>query len=135
MSFCRTKYAKCMTKNAFCNYKQEDRLDPKNYRPISVVPILTKIMEKVVFKRLTAFLAANYHLFIRQYGFVSGSSTVCGLFDLISSIQASLDRKLKTAGVFLGNSKAFDSVNHEFLLRKLRCFGIRYEASRWFESQ
>jgi hypothetical protein len=65
-------------------YKQGDRLDPKNYRPILVSPILTKIMEKDVFKRLTAFLAANYHLFSRQYGFVSGSSTVCGLFDPVS---------------------------------------------------
>jgi hypothetical protein len=44
-----------------------------------------------------------------------------GLFDLISGIQASLDRKLKTAGVFLDTSKAFDSVYHEFLLRTLRC--------------
>jgi hypothetical protein len=49
-------------------------------------------MEKAVFIRLTAFLAANYHLFSRQNGFVSGSSSVCGLFDLISDIQTSLDR-------------------------------------------
>jgi hypothetical protein len=66
--------------------------------------------------------------------FSSRSTTVCGLLDLISGIQASFHRKLKTAGVFLDLAKTFDSVNHEFLLRKLHCFGIRYEALRWFES-
>jgi hypothetical protein len=49
--------------------KQGDRLDPNNYRPILVVLILIKFMGKVVFKRLTAFLVANYFLFSRQYGF------------------------------------------------------------------
>jgi hypothetical protein len=56
-------------------FKSDNRADPNNYRPISVIPLVPKIMEKIVFKRFT-----------KQYGFVSGSSTECALFDLIPDI-------------------------------------------------
>jgi hypothetical protein len=69
------------------NIKSGNRADPNNYRPISVIPLVPKIMEKIVFKRFTSFLSANYCLFSKQYGFVSGSSTDCALFDLIPDIQ------------------------------------------------
>jgi hypothetical protein len=54
-------------------FKFGDHTDPNNYRPISVIPLFSKI----VFKKLTGFLSANYSLFSKQYGFVSGSNTEC----------------------------------------------------------
>jgi hypothetical protein len=77
-------------------FESGDRTVPNNYRPISV----SKIMEKIVFKMLTGFLSANNSLFSKQYGLVSGSSTECALFELISDIQCSLDQRLRTVGVF-----------------------------------
>jgi hypothetical protein len=106
-------------------FKSGDRTNPNSYRPISAILLVSKIMEKIVFKRLTVFLFANFSLFSKQYGFVSGLSTESALFDLISDIQCSLDQRLRTVGVFYDICKAFISVDHNFLLTKPRCFGIR----------
>jgi hypothetical protein len=77
-------------------FKSGDRTDLNSYRPISVIPLVSKILEKIVFKRLFGFLSANYSLFSKQYESVSGTSTVCALFDLISDMQFSLDHRLRT---------------------------------------
>jgi hypothetical protein len=69
--------------------------------------MVSKIMEKIVFKRLNGFLSANNSLFSKQYGFVSCSSTECALFDLISDIQCSLDQRLRTVRVFIGYLQGF----------------------------
>jgi Reverse transcriptase (RNA-dependent DNA polymerase)/Endonuclease/Exonuclease/phosphatase family len=115
-------------------FKGGNPTEPSNYRPISILPIISKILEKIVYKRLIQFLQNNYQLFTKQYGFIKGSNTICALFDMIHKIQDSLDKGFKTSGLFLDLAKAFDMVNHEILLAKLHVLGVRLEAHKWFKS-
>jgi Reverse transcriptase (RNA-dependent DNA polymerase) len=106
-------------------FKGGSPTDPSNYRPISILPIISKILEKIVQIRLLTFFQLRFQVFAQQYGFIQNSNTITALFDLISKIQTSLDSKLKTSGLFLDLAKAFDVVDHEFLLTKLLKLGIR----------
>jgi hypothetical protein len=67
-------------------FKSGDRTDPNNYRPTSVIPLVSKIMEKIVFKLLTAFPSANYSLFSKQYGFVRIRSVLFLIFKAFDSV-------------------------------------------------
>jgi hypothetical protein len=76
----------------------------------------------------------NSPLFTRQNGFVKNSNMTCALFDFIVRVQELLDANLKTGGLFLDLAKAFDIVNHQFLLVKLQTLSIRFGLARWFRS-
>jgi hypothetical protein len=115
-------------------FKGGSPTDPNNFRPISILPVLSKVLEKIVQRRLLTFLRLNYELFARQYGFVEKSNTVCALFDMIARIQESLDKGFRTSGLFIDLAKAFDVVDHEFLLKKLWVLGIRHGSNIWFRS-
>jgi hypothetical protein len=115
-------------------FKSGSPTDKNNYRPIAILPVLSKILEKVVHKRLLNFLESNSSLYVKQYGFIKNSNTNCALFDIITKIQESIDSGCKTSGLFLDLAKAFDVVNHRFLLEKLRILGIRFGSARWFSS-
>ena len=106
-------------------YKADNPMEFINYRPISILPVLSKILEKVVLKRLLDFLNKHDILNSSQFGFRKHHSTTLALIDLIDNISNSLDNKDYSIGVFLDLSKAFDTINLEILLNKLSYYGIR----------
>ena len=100
-------------------YKKGDVDDPDNYRPVSVLPIISKVMEKVLTEQLYAYLLSNGHISSRQHGFKPKHSTVTCLLELTEDIRQELDKGKATGILALDLSKAFDTINHEKLLEKL----------------
>ena len=105
-----------------------------NYRPISILPSLSKLYEKLVHSRLLNYLDRFNLLYPRQYGFRPQHSTMDALQDLSIQLYDNADKNTYTIGVFLDLSKAFDTVNHKILLHKLHHYGIRGNAHKWFTS-
>ena len=115
-------------------HKSKDRQNIENYRPISLLPSISKIFEKIVFKRLYSFLEAHSILYHRQYGFRPNHSTIDAILDFAQNIYKSLEKNEVSIGVFLDLSKAFDTIDHNILLSKLNWYGIRGRALDWFRS-
>ena len=115
-------------------FKKEGILDCNNYRPISLLPNISKIFETLIHNRLSRFLEENKCLFSKQFGFRSKHSTTHTLIDLTETIRKALDDDEFACGVFLDLQKAFDTVNHKILLKKLEHYGVRGHALKWFTS-
>ena len=105
-----------------------------NFRPITVCNAFSKILEKVVRSRLETFLKNNKILNKYQFGFRKAHSTTHAIINLFEATLDGLESKLKVGGVYLDISKAFDTVPHDILLKKLEHYGIRANALQWFES-
>ena len=108
--------------------------DVNNYRPISLLSIFDKIIEKLMHKRLYSFLEKNNILFRNQFGFRKNNSTVYALAQITEMIKVSIDKGKFECGIFIDLRKAFDTVNHEILLMKLEHYGIRDNVLNWFQS-
>ena len=105
-----------------------------NYRPISTLPILAKIFEKLMYIRLMQFLKMNNILCKTQFGFQQNSSTGDAMLEFLDYIYNSLNDGKYIMPIYLDFSKAFDTVNHDILLSKLNHYGIRGVANNWFKS-
>ena len=105
-------------------YKKGDKLLFSNYRPISLLPSLSKIFEKIILIQLTEYLDKNNIITAHQYGFRKKHSTELAALHLTDHISWELDKKNKPLAIFLDLSKAFDSLSHDILLSKLRHYGI-----------
>ena len=108
--------------------------DVNNYRPISLLSVFSKIMEKLMASRLTNFLELQEIIYPNQFGFRAGYSTSHSLISITENIRKSLDNGKFGCGVFIDLKKAFDTVNHDILLAKLEHYGIHDEALDWFKS-
>ena len=106
-----------------------------NYRPISLLSIFSKIIEKVIYQRLFNFINTNNALFSSPYGFRKNHSTINAVTELVSHVIKAMNRKEHTISVFLDLSKAFDTVNHNILLHKLEFYGIRGIALQWLKNK
>ena len=115
-------------------YKGDSRDEFSNYRPISLLPNFSKILEKIMFNRLSEFLNKHEILYEQQYGFRQNFSTDLALLELSDKIAESIDAKKYTIGIFVDLSKAFDTLNHGILLKKLFRYGIRGIANNWFQN-
>ena len=117
-------------------YKSADNKQFNNYRPISILPAFSKILEKIVYSRLFSFINHHNILYEHQYGFRSKHSTVHPILHFIKDIIISNDRSAKnrTIGTFLDLAKAFDTVSHDILLTKLDHYGVRGICNDWFRS-
>ena len=103
-----------------------------NYRPVSVLPVFSKIYEKIVYKRLYDYIVLHNILYDNQFGFREKHSSYMALITLMDHLTEVLERGEAVIGLFLDFSKAFDTVDHEILLIKLRHYGIRGEMLNWF---
>merc|ERR1712055_698100 len=115
-------------------FKGGDREDPNCYRPISLNPTISKILEKLLGTRLIKFLTKYKILSKDQFGFRAKFSTEYAIVDIYDKLIKNLDEKKSSCAIFLDLAKAFDSVNHQILLRKLHCYGIRGKALNLFKS-
>jgi hypothetical protein len=115
-------------------YKKDDRNKPGNYRPISLLSIFDKILEKLMYKRLSSFLEMNKFLYEYQFGFRKNHSTVHAVMEVIDAIYEHCDNNEITMGIYIDLQKAFDTVNHEILIQKLENCGVRGTVLEWFSN-
>ena len=114
-------------------FKAGNKNEVGNYRPISLLPQMSKVLEKIYYKRLMSFINSNSILSESQYGFRKKRSTAYALSDFIESVSNELQDKY-SIGIFIDLKKAFDTVDHKILLKKLQHYGIRGVALSWIES-
>ena len=115
-------------------HKNNDRGDPNNYRLISVIGAIAKVFERVIYNQLYFYLTENNLLNKYQSGFRPLHSTVTALLDATNEWYFNMNEGHLTSVVFLDLAKAFDSVDHSILLRKLQLLGISERSLGWFFS-
>ena len=115
-------------------HKGDSIFETSNYRPISLLPIFSKILEKIMYSRIIKFIEKFNILYKNQYGFQKSMSTEYAVNSLVSNIVKCLENQEVGFCILLDFAKAFDTVNHEVLLKKLEFYGIRGVALDWFKS-
>ena len=113
-------------------YKSKDQNECTNYRPTSLLLTISKLLEKIMYKRTYNFLEQTGQLYNSQYGFRTGHSCENAVSELLAEIIKGNQEGLYTVSMFLDLSKAFDTLEHEVLLKKLERYGIRGTANNWF---
>ena len=115
-------------------YKKGDASLPSNYRPISLISCVGKVMERVVYKHVYNHMVRNKLFYEYQSGFLPKHSTIHQLLELYNSILNSLENKEISCFVFADFSKAFDKVWHVGLIHKMNAYGIRGNLLNWFKN-
>ena len=114
--------------------KEGNSEEPANNRPISLLPILSKVSERLAHKQFVEFLTTNYKLSLYQRGNRKMHSTETALINVSDNLLKAIDEKSASLLVLLDMSKAFDSLNHNLLLEKIRKLGLKASAVSWFSS-
>ena len=115
-------------------FKSGERSNPTNYRPISVLPTLSKLLERTVHSKLYSHLITNNLLTSKQFGFRQRYSTITALTNFADETLSNMECGRLCGAVFLDLSKAFDTVDHSILLHKLKAMGVSSSTVGWFES-
>jgi hypothetical protein len=115
-------------------FKSGSALECDNYRPISLLSSISKVLEKIVSEKLISHLLENDLLYTHQYGFLPQKSTEHSLMQILSYVSKALNDGNFCIGVFLDLKKAFDVCSHNILLKKLEKMGISGTAHLWFKN-
>ena len=113
-------------------YKSDPKSDIGNYRPISILPVLSKVLGSLVHQKLINYLEENCLLYDHQFGFRSKRSTELAVTLLVDKIRKKSDKGNITGAIYIDLSKAFDTVSHSSLLDKLTSYGIKDFELLWF---
>jgi hypothetical protein len=105
-------------------YKKGDRYDIQNYRPLSIISVFAKLLERLMFNRLIPILYKNKILTDTQNSFTKGKCVETTVQSFIEIIQEALDKGINSIGIFVDLTKAYDTLNHKVLLEKLSSNGI-----------
>jgi hypothetical protein len=116
------------------SYKKGDKTLISNYRPISLLPVFLKIFEKIIYKRLYDHLTLNSILVKEQFGFRCNTCTEIAIYTLVNNVLSFLNDKKIVGGLFCDLKKAFDCVNYDVRLSKMRFYGISGVANKLMES-
>ena len=113
-------------------YKSGNKEERGNYRPISVLSVVSKVFEKLVYVQINNYLMENNIITKHQSGFREGHSTAFSLLNITNTWLINMDSGLVNGCLFLDFKKAFDTVDHKLMLRKLNLYGIKGVALNWF---
>ena len=113
-------------------FKDGDRQDPSNYRPIAILPAWSKILECIVHKQVYKYFTDHSTLVNEQFGFRKGHSTWTCILSLTNSLFLNMNSNMLTGVVFLDLKKTFDTVHHGILFKKLQMHGMGASAIEWF---
>ena len=105
-----------------------------NYSPISVLPCFSKILERIIYNRLYSFFSENNILYKKKFGFQKQHSTDHGKVHLVNEIFKSFENNCYTLGVFIDLTKAFDTADHNILLKILFHYGVRGNTLKLLQS-
>lgn len=126
--------SKLKVSKVYPKFKNGEKTQISNYRPISLVSTFSKVCEKIVLKRLLDHCARNNLLNDNQHGFSTGKSTTTAIIKLIETIVDNLEAGRLSTAILLDLSKAFDCLSHSLIMNKLRHLGVRNTAKNWFQS-
>ena len=115
-------------------HKKGDAQICSNYRPISSLPYLSKVMERCMANRIISFFNKHSLFSNKQFGFLSNRSTQDALFDFCENVYDALNAKKHNISILIDLKSAFDTVNHSILLKKLELYGIRGHGLNWIKS-
>ena len=115
-------------------FKSGDKDNVSNYCPISILPVFSKVLERIMYNRVYNHLDSKGLLYEKQFGFQINNSTEHAILQLTRDITDSFEKGEYTHGVFVDLSKAFDTVDHQILIKKLQYYGIDGTALEWFKS-
>ena len=114
--------------------KKGDTLDPKNYRPVALLPIFSKVLERAIFLQLIQYLDSNSILHPNHHGSRKGHSTTTALLQMYDSWVKAVDEGEMAGVMMIDLSAAFDMVDHGILLQKLEIMGLESSSLSWMEN-
>ena len=115
-------------------HKSNSKEHVENYRPISLLVTISKLLEKIIYSRIYNFLDQTNQLFQSQYGFRTNHGCDHAVSELLSEIVKNLECNRPTTCIYLDLSKAFDTLLHEVILKKMERYGIRGTCLAWLQS-
>ena len=115
-------------------FKKGARTDPRNYRPISPLPLVSKIIEKSIHFQIEDYFNKKKLIYMYQSGFKTNHSIDFCLTQLRDLIATGMNKQMQTGTILVDLQKAFDTLDHGFSLEKIKYFGFRASVIKWFES-
>ena len=115
-------------------HKKDDKNDISNYRPISILTVISKIFERAALNQLLKYFEKYSLISDLQHAYQKNRGTVTCLFELLNDIYELIDEKYKVALISLDLSKAFDTINHSLLLKKLKSFNLNADSVDYIQS-
>ena len=113
-------------------FKKEDSLNKENYRPVSILPHLSKVLERILYKQIDRFMKKTFSPYL--CGFTKNRNVQYSLLKMIENCKKQLGNGEKVGVIFMDLSKAFDTINHSSLLAKLKVYGFSNQALRLLQS-